>query len=119
MLGNDMGDFLGGEWSVPITFTPKIGSQVVVSGFTTKHYDTYESDGVSVSGKFSHCSVLEQKLLDLGYTVRNESGKVDLDGHLVTWTDMLGTTKTYIISNTEPDSRIGLIMCMLGDYNGS
>lgn len=106
-------------FGVAITFVSNDSppSTCTVAGTTTKHRLTTDRDGAAFNGRNASCSVSEQVLLDEGYPVRNEDGEVDLKGHKVTFKDSTGTNSTYMIESWYPDEKVGLIVCILGDYN--
>lgn len=88
-----------------------------VAGTTTKHNLSVGRDGAAYNGRNASCSVSEQVLVAAGYPVRNSDGEVDLKNHRVTFKDSTGTNRTYKIESWYPDEKIGLIVCILGDYN--
>ncbi len=92
------------------------GQTAIVNGLHTKHHLGVNTDGIEINTENGHVSVSEKALTDKGYTVRNSAGEVDLKGHKVTVKDSTGTDVTYIIREWFQNETIGLIVCMLGDF---
>lgn len=109
------------DFGVAITFTAPDSPPVVVTvyGTTTKHCIQADRQGVATLGKNASCTVSEQLLTDEDYPVRNDNDEVYLKGHKVTWTDSAGLTLTYIIDKWYSDEKLGLIVCILGNYKAS
>ena len=103
-------------WAVEMTFTAPDLTTAAITGLHTKHHMGFDTDGNRVSAKNAHVSFSEKVLTDLAYPVRNAKGEVTLIGHLVAVKDSTGFVKNYIIRETYPDETIGLIVCILGDY---
>jgi len=88
-----------------------------VLGLATKHHKAYDFEtGRAINSKQSHCSVSEQLLLDLNYTVRDSDNEVSMVNHLVSWTDSTGLESTYKIAQVFPDETNGMITFILSDY---
>lgn len=95
--------------------TPSKNVTVNVKGLATKHHLSFDSDGLQVNAKNAHITLDEKELIDLGYPVRvNE--EILLINHLVSVPDSSGIIKNYVINNVFPDETLGLIVCVLGDY---
>jgi hypothetical protein len=105
------------EWGCLLKFDDTKGNLATIGGLHTKHHLGVDSDGNRTNSKNSHCSFSEQFMIPLGYPVRNEKKEVAMIGHLVTVADSSGTEWTYVITESYPDETIGLIVCILGDYN--
>lgn len=103
-------------FGVEITLTAPTAEVAIVNGLHTKHHLGYNTEGVQVNTKNAHVSISEQLLVDAGYPVRSASGEVNLTGHLVDVKDSTGLVKNYVIREWFPDETIGLIVCILGDY---
>jgi hypothetical protein len=87
-----------------------------VAGTTTKHRLGTDRDGAPYNGRNASCSVSEQVLTAADYPVRNDKNEVDLKGHRVTFKDSTGNNSTYLIESWYPDEKVGLIVCILGDF---
>lgn len=104
-------------WSVEhVLTTPDAVTSVTVNGLHTKHHLGVDTEGQNVNSKNSHSSFSESALVALGYPVRGASNEVNLIGHKVQVKDSTGIDKVYIISETYPDETIGLIVCILRDF---
>lgn len=103
------------EFAVPATFTD--GSQsATINVIHSKHHMAHDTDGNAVNVKNAHISFAENNLTAEGYTVRNAAGEVAMINHRVTVADSTGTEKEYIIREAYPDEMVGLIVCILGDF---
>ncbi len=98
-----------------ITFTSPTGVSVIINGITSKHYFTLDQEGKMVNAKQASISVSEQLLTALSYPVRNNSNEVYLRGHKVSWMDSNSVCQ-YVIREWFPDESLGLITCILGDF---
>lgn len=99
-----------------ITFTaPNSGPVVIVNGITTKHNFEINEEGKSVNAKKASITVSESLLVAQSYPVRNESNEVNLTGHKVSWKDSNSVCQ-YMIREWFPDETLGLITCILGDF---
>ena len=92
------------------------GTTKTVTGLHTKHHINVDTDGDQVNSKNAHISISEAVLTSVGYPVRNADQEVNLKGHRVNVADSTGIVKNYVIQEWFPDERIGLIVCILGDY---
>lgn len=98
--------------------TPDGAIAVQINGWATKHHLNFDTDGTVINSKNAHICLSETELVELGYPVRvNE--EVSLKDHLVTVKDSSGLEKNYVIRENYPNETLGLIACILGDYNGS
>lgn len=89
----------------------------VVVGLATKHHIGFDPDsGNLVNVKNVHISFSEKQLTDDSYPVRNANNEVDIIGHKVTTADSTGNDRDYVIRETFPDETIGVIVCILGDF---
>lgn len=104
------------DFAVEIIFTAPNEQTATISGLHTKIHLGVDTDGLPVNSKKAHISISEKFLTDAGYPVRNASGEVNLRNHLVSVKDSTGTAKTYRVMEIFPDETIGLITCMVGDY---
>lgn len=92
------------------------GATATVAGLHTKHHINVDTDGATVNSKNAHVSISEEVLTALGYPVRNADREVNLKGHRVNVADSTGVVKNYVIQEWFPDESVGLIVCILGDY---
>lgn len=105
------------EFAVSATFTNTItGEQVIINVIHSKHHMAHDAEGARVNLKNAHISFAENNLTAEGYTVRNASGEVAMINHLVSVADSTGITKEYVIRECYPDEMVGLIVCILGDF---
>lgn len=89
-----------------------------VRGLASSHNLNVDPEtGLFVNSKNIHFSVPEAELTDLGYPVR-VNNEVAIKGHLITFSDSAGISRTFKIDETMPDETLGLIVCVLGVYNG-
>lgn len=103
------------EFATPIVFEDKFGTTATVPGTRTNHHLGIRPDGVPVNTKQASVSVSEAAF-PVDYTVRNSAGLVALKGHKVSYADSTGLTKQYVIEETYPDEKLGLIVCILRDF---
>lgn len=104
----------GFESDITIT-TPDDAMSLNTTGFATKHHINFDTDGAPINAKNAHICISEQVLSDAGYPVRvNE--EVYLAGHRVTVKDSSGIAKNYVIKENFPNETLGLIVCILGDF---
>lgn len=104
------------EWAVTMTFTSPDNSQTkIVKGTHTKHHLGLNGEtGQIVNTKKATIAVPESEFGD--YVVRNSSQEVALIGHYVVVKDSTGIDKNYVVRETYPDESLGLIVCILGDF---
>jgi len=108
-----------GGFESDITIKSADGSLTVsLTGFATKHHISFDTDGTLVNAKNAHICISETELGELGFPVRvNE--EIFLLDCVVTFEDSSSVIKTYIVRESYPDETLGLIVCILGDYNAS
>lgn len=87
-----------------------------VRGLAMKHHLSFNTDGQMVNSKNTHITISESDLVELNYPIRNTKSEVSLHLHKVTYTDSSGTDATYLIIQSFPDETLGVITCILGDY---
>lgn len=102
------------EFAVPATFTSPDGETATINVIHSKHHLGVDTDGNRVNSKNAHISFAENNLS--GYTVRNASGEVAMINHRVTVADSTGIQKEYVIKEAYPDEMVGLIVCILNDF---
>lgn len=86
---------------------------ISLTGFATKHWITFDTDGSPINSSNIHVSISEQDLKDLNYPYRDNNGKVRLLNHKVNFKDSSGNIRTYIISENFPDETLGIIVLIL------
>lgn len=92
---------------------------VETTGLASKHWINFDTDGSSVNSKNAHICIDEDALVLLGYPVRNSSNEVSLFNHRVLVPDSSGIIKEYLIKEWFPDETLGLIVCILSDYESN
>jgi len=92
-------------------------NKVEITGFVSKHWINFDTNGNSANSKNAHICIDEAQLLELGYPVRNSKEEVFLRGHKVYTKDSSVVVKSYVINEWFPDETLGLIVCILGDYD--
>lgn len=97
--------------------TPNGAITANITGAATKHHISFDSDGNQINSKNAHIRIVEDDLVALEYPVRNASGEVELINHLVSVPDSSLVVRNYIILETFPNETMGVIVCILGDYN--
>ena len=106
-----------GGFEVDITIkTPDDLTTLDIKGIATKHHLSIDTDGRDASAKNAHVTIVEQDLVDESYPVRNSEGEVDLLNHKISYPDSTGNVKDYVITRTYPDETVGIITCILGDF---
>ena len=104
------------HWGVKINLTAPNGKVVDVIGLHTKHHLGFDSDGVRLSTKTSSVAISEDFLTDLAYPVRNLTKEVFMIDHLVKVNDSTRQLNDYIVLESYPDEKLGMIILILGDY---
>jgi hypothetical protein len=105
------------EFAVNATFrAPAPGNQTMtIPVIHTKHHLGQDSEGRPKNTKNAHISFSESAV-PAEYPIRNTTGEVSLHGHQVTVKDSTGTDKQYMIREWFPDETLGLIVCIMGDF---
>lgn len=104
------------EWGIEISLTAPTSETCTIIGLHSKHHLATDTDGSKVNSKNASISISEQLLIDNEYPVRNNKGEVSLKKHKVLVKDSTGITKQYVINEWFPDETIGLIVCILEDF---
>lgn len=100
-----------------IILTSADGNTVLpTTGWTSKHWINFDSTGNAINSKNAHITLDEDLLVAGNYPVRNSDKEVNLKGHKVTVKDSSGESKNYVIIEWLPNETLGLIACILGDY---
>lgn len=102
-----------------ITLTAPDSTVLVVNGLHTKHHLGADSDGNLVNTKNAHISISEKFLSDASYPYRDSQGEVNLKKHKVSVKDSTDVEKIYVIREWFPNETIGLITCILKDYDAN
>lgn len=90
---------------------------IETTGFVSKHHINFGTDGSAINAKNAHICISEEELVLKAYPVRNFQNEVYLLNHKVLAEDSSGVVKKYIIKEWFPDETLGLIVCILSDYN--
>lgn len=106
-----------GGFEEDITLTnPSNSITVNITGLATKHHMNFDTDGTVINAKNAHITVNETELSELNYPVRDANQEINLINHRVSVKDSSGVVKEYIIKENNPSETLGLIACILGDY---
>lgn len=105
-----------GDFAVNATFTDNAYNNATISCLYTRHSTKIDGEGSPVNSKNASVCVSEQKLLDAGYTTRNDENELDMYGHFVSFIDSTGVNKKCKIIEQLPDESVGLIVFILSDY---
>ena len=106
-----------GGFEEDIILSNSDGSVVVeLTGWVTKHWINFDTDGNPTNSKNAHICLDEETLFNLGYPVRNLNKEIHLFNHKVSTKDSSGELKNYVINEWFPDETLGLIVCILGDF---
>lgn len=105
------------EFGIELNLFAPNGVTAVVNGLHTKHHLGIDTDGRPVNSRNAHITISESLLNEANYPVRDISGKVNLRNHKVQCKDSTGLTGEYIIREWFPDETVGVITCILGEFN--
>lgn len=111
----DSSRMMSGKDETPITFV-KGEFTATIKGQALVHHLAFNTDGQVVNSITGHITVVEKKLTDLNFPVRNLKDEVFLRDALVTFSDQRGISKTYIVKENFADESIGVIVLNLGMY---
>jgi hypothetical protein len=104
-------------FAVSATLTAPNGTTTAtVNALHVKHHLGVNTEGEMVNTKTARITIAESSLDDAGYTVRDSNGVVNLKDHRVAVKDSSGVTRQYIMRQWFPDEAVGVIMCMLDEY---
>lgn len=106
----------GGFEESLIISTPDRSIVLPMTGYATKHWINYDTDGQPMNSKNVHVCIDEAFMNFSGYVTRNTKGEVSLKGHLVSYPDSTGIIKSYSVKESFPDETLGLIVLILQDY---
>ena len=104
------------EFGVELKFTAPSGETATIKGIHSKIHLAVSTDGLPVNSKQAHISFSEKFLTEQNYPVRNTNGEVNLKNHRINVKDSTGIEKKYQMQQWFPDETIGLISCMIEDY---
>lgn len=102
------------DFGVSITLTAPTLEVIIITGIHTKHHLGVDTDGNMVNSKKASIAFSESFLIN--YPCRNSNQEVDLNNHKVSVKDSTGIVKNYIVQQWFPDETIGLIVCILEDF---
>jgi len=107
-------------WATALHFeNPANDQQADINGtFFRRTVLINDQEGTPVNTRMAHITFAEADFTPDYYEIRNAAGVVHMEGHLVSCMDSTGTLSTYIIREWHPDETLGIIRCMLGDYQG-
>lgn len=97
--------------------TPTNDRSLLLTGFATKHWINFDTDGNPVNSKNVHICIDEAILVANGYPHRSKNNEIFLKNHYVSFPDSSGLQKKYVVRENFPDETLGLIVCILGDVN--
>lgn len=103
-------------FGVEMTLTSPEGDIVTVTGLHSKIHLGVDTDGNMVNSKKAHISISESFLVAEYYPLRNDDGEVDMEGHKISVKDSTGVVKNYVIKQCFPNETVGLITCILNDF---
>lgn len=90
--------------------------KVELSGFHTLHFLGFDEDGRLTNSKNAHISFSEAEAKEKGYFIRNSRNQVDLKGQKISVEIPEVKLTQYVIKEAYPDNTLGLVVCILGDY---
>lgn len=102
------------DFGVEIKLTAPDSTINIITGLHTKIHLGVSTDGTLVNSRKAHISFSELNLTN--YPLRNSRGEVDLRNHNLEVKDSTGIVKKYTIQQFFPDETIGLITCIVEDY---
>lgn len=113
----DARKIMAGEFSEQILLSTPDNSLVIsTDGLASKHHINFDTDGLPVNSKNAHICLDENDLVNKGYNVRDSQAEVDLINHRIDVKDSTGLNRQYVIKETFPDETLGMITCILGDF---
>lgn len=75
-----------------------------------------DNQGEFVNTRKAHISFSESSLSDTGFPVRDQNNVLILKDNRVNVIDSTGEVEQYVIREIFPDEAVGLLVCMLGDF---
>lgn len=105
------------DFAVPcVVKTPDEASTIDVSGLHTRHWMSFDPDGVAVHTVTASLAVAEQQFIDGGFDVRDANGEVNLKGYLIDAPDSNEVIQHYVLREVFPDENLGLLILIFGEY---
>lgn len=106
------------QWGTNCIFVSVDGLyEVECSAIVIRHASQFDEFGNIVRGATARCTVSEQALLDVGFPTRNDNDKIAMQGVRVSYTDVMGVTNTYIVTDQYAGQTVGIIRLQLGEYS--
>lgn len=102
------------DFGVSITIISPTNVSTTLTGIHTKHHLGIDTDGNMVNSKKASIAFSEKFL-----SCRNSNEEVSLTNYRVEVKDSTGIAKNYIVQQWFPDETIGLIVCILEDYDNN
>ena len=96
--------------------TPDGSTTLETTGLVSKHWINFDTDGNAINAKNAHICIDQSVLATENYPYLKD-GEVHLHKHRVTTQDSSGENKQYVVNEHFPDETLGLIVCILGDYD--
>lgn len=110
----------GGGFEDDIILETADGSlSISITGFVSRHWISFVTDGLDANSKSSHVCIDEELLIENNYPYKNSYGDVHLKYHKVSVKDSAGILKKYVINEWFDNQTFGLIPCILGEYEQS
>ena len=105
-------------FGIAMVLTAPNGQVANITGLHTKIHLSVDTEGNAINTKQGRVSFSESNLLAASpnYPIRNATGEVDLENHLIDVADSTGGIKHYTAQSWMPDETIGLIVAYLSDY---
>lgn len=103
------------EFALDVQLIKPNGDIVAIKAVHTKHHVGLDSDGIPVNAKTASIAFSEYNLPE-GVSIRNAKNEVVLKNWKCNVIDSTGVVKNYVIREWFPDEMIGLIVCILGDF---
>ena len=96
-----------------------LAEPIVVAGFTTDHFTSYDEDGMKVGTRTASLAVAETLLTETAngaFVVRDGNGDLKLLRHIISTVDIDNRVRKSIITETWPDAKLGCIVLKLAEY---
>lgn len=104
------------EWAAEIILEDSEGNICVIQGIRSKHHLGIDTDGNRVNTRNAHISFSENQTIAHGWNIRNDKKQVKIKGYKVSVADSTGELGSYVINEAYPNETLGLIVCILGQY---
>lgn len=106
------------QWGTNCIFVSVDGlHEVECSAIVIRHASQFDEFSNIVRGATARCTVSEQALLDVDFPTRNDNDKIAMQGVRVSYTDVMGVTNTYIVTDQYAGQTVGIIRLQLGEYS--